>query len=167
MAYESNNLIELKREALIIKDIETLRLIRDYEQSLCLYYKRSSEDCLRDRSGNMVELSHSIFTLLTAFRSLDVQSTANNKPGSLIASIRGGSAGLMIIEIGENTAFPIVGTPTPAGSPTDQLRPRQISGVTFFQVTPDLIFLSADQLTEAQLTEYLEITENTHYGTHK
>lgn len=153
--YQSNEIVILKREALIAADVETLRLIRSFEAKRQLFFKLTNEDVIRDHSGKAVDLPYSVFEQIQAFRPLQGQ-IVELPAGVLIDRIKSDQVAMVITELPENTTFPVEIT---TGENRVSGRMSVISGIGFYQVTPSLVFIRADDLSQEQLDSLMQITD--------
>jgi len=118
--YQTNDLTALKREALLAKDIETLTNIVGFQKdnrNRTYYFKRTGEDCIRDRQGLAVDLEtlgidfHKVWEVFWAFEFCYLLENYQAQPGSLIRYItdKPGYRDLskIILEIPDELPFPI------------------------------------------------------------
>lgn len=153
--YQANDLLTLKRHALVCGDLATLREISKYERNLRVYYKRRGEDVIRNREGKPVELEESLPEILAVLQ----EPADNQAPGELIRKVREGKSELVIIELAPNAVFPVSGAALSACRATPAPDLDRIAGVVFYRACPGLYFLRCDDLTIEQMANYLQIPE--------
>jgi len=119
--YQSNRLSDIKRQALINRDIDALTSIVSFEkenQARTYYYKRTGEDCIRTKEGLAVDLEslgtelHKVWEIFWCFEFARLLENYKAEPGSLMRDIfdRPGYRDLskIILEIpDEGPEFPI------------------------------------------------------------
>lgn len=153
--YTAASLRELKTIALLNGDREALSKIRRYETEIKTYFQVCGEKHLRDDTGSPIRAEESIFVLLEGFRSADGQ-VIQPLPGYLWDQIERSEGKIVVQEIRSIEDLKTVKLDSPVRVSGKM---KQMNGVEFLQLGPGLCFVSADQLTDQQIQEYIAITE--------
>ncbi len=154
MNYQSNNLLSLKKEALIAQDLNVLQQIRDFEKHAKIYFKTIDRADILDANGQPVKVSQSIFEILGGFQPMTDQ---QKPPGTLLKLIQERQESILIVEVGKDFEFPVTAgfswVEYMTDQPVDSGIKREIHGVGFWAVE-QTIFASAGDLTPEEIEEY-------------
>lgn len=188
--YRSNNLTEIKREALINRDVEALANIVSFEKdnrARTYYYKRAGEDCIRTKDGLAIDLEtlgidlHKVWEIFWCFEFAYLLENHQAEPGSLMRDItdKPGFRNLtkVILEIPDETPFPIGEDFDWIASSKEYLGrtnilpvERRLDGHLFYKIIhyvknrpydQGLTLVSVENLTQEQIEAIAEQT-NTH-----
>jgi len=156
--YQANSLRKIKESALLSRDVEALRKIREFEKGLKIYFQVAGEKFVRSESGEQLETLENIFLFIEGFRPCEGL-TVQPVPGSLWEKIEASRGKIIVQELKDleqlGNEAPKIDSPQKVSAEF-----REIEGVKFLQVTPELTFVSVESLTEAQL-EHCKAVYNT------
>lgn len=157
--YQASSLREIKESALLTRDVEALRKIREFEKGLKIYFQVTGEKFVRNESGEPLEAPENIFLFIEGFRPCEGL-TVQPLPGSLWEKIEASRGNIIVQELED---LDHLGNETPRIDSPQKVSAefREIEGVKFLQVTPDLTFVSVESLTEAQLEHYKAVFYHT------
>lgn len=188
--YQANNLTDIKREALINRDLEALANIVTFEKdnrARTYYYKRTGEDCIRTKEGLAIDLEtlgidfYRVWERFWCFEFAYLLENHQAEPGSLMRDItdKPGYRDLskIILEIPDETVFPIpedfdwIATSKAYLADRSALPvERRLDGHRFYKIVhyvknrpydQGLTLISAENLTQEQIDAIAE-QSNTH-----